>query len=136
MTQLCQQQDELEQLGVEVVLVTFSSAGYGRVWLKEVCSAFLLLIDRERAVYDRYGLKRSLLRSWNLQTVRKYVQLMRAGRRWRGIQGNSAQLGGDFVIDAQGVIRLAYPSRDPTDRPAVTDLLAVLRKLEGDTKRS
>ena len=130
MTQLCQQQDELEQLGVEVVLVTFSSAGYGRVWLKEVCSAFRLLIDRERAVYARYGLKRSLLRSWNLKTVRKYVQLMRAGRRWRGIQGDSAQLGGDFVIDAQGVIRLAYPSRDPTDRPAVTDLLAVLRQLE------
>ena len=63
MTQLCQHQNELERLGVEVVLVTFSSVGYGRVWLKEVCSVFRLLIDRERAVYVRYGLKHSLLRS-------------------------------------------------------------------------
>lgn len=93
------------------MLVTFSSAAYGRVWLKEVCSAFRLLIDRERAVYVRYGLKHSLLRAWNLKTVRKYVQLMRAGRRWREIQGDSAQLGGDFIIDKQGIIRLVYPSR-------------------------
>ena len=128
---MCQHRDELERLGVEVVLVTFSSAGHGRVWLKEVCSAFRLLIDRERATYIRYGLKRSLLRSWSLKTVRKYVQLMRAGRRWRGIQGDSAQLGGDFIIDPQGIVRLAYPSRDPTDRPEAADLLVRLRELAG-----
>ena len=131
MTQLCQHKNELERLGVEVVLITFSSMSYGRVWLKEVCSVFRLLIDRERATYVRYGLKRSLLRSWSLKTVRRYVQLMRAGRRWRGIQGDSAQLGGDFIIDPRGIVRLAYPSRDPTDRPEATDLLALLRELAG-----
>jgi len=62
--------------------------------------------------------------------VLRYVQLMRAGRRWRGIQGNSAQLGGDFLIDVQGIIRLAYRSHDPTDRPAVTDLLFLLAQME------
>jgi len=128
-TQLCQHREELERLNVEVVLVTFSSAGYGRVWLKEVCPAFRLLIDREREIYARYKLTSSLLRAWSLKTVRRYIELMRAGRRWRGIQGDSAQMGGDFIIDAQGTVRLAHPSHDPTDRPAVDKLLALLRRL-------
>ena len=56
---------------------------------------------------------------------------MRAGRRWRGIQGDSAQLGGDFIVDADGIVRLAYRSRDPTDRPLVEQLLTVLNQLNG-----
>ena len=59
-------------MGVVVLLVTFSTAGYGRVWLEEVCKVFSLLIDREREVYARYDLKRSVLRSWNLKTLALY----------------------------------------------------------------
>jgi hypothetical protein len=38
-------------------------------------------------------------------------------------------LGGDFIIDANGIIRLSHPSRDPIDRPPVSQLLAVLKAL-------
>ena len=72
--------------------------------------------------------QRSLLRSWSLKTVQSYVQLMRAGRRWRGIHGDSTQLGGDFVVDADGVVRLAYRSHDPTDRPSVEQFFTVLNR--------
>jgi peroxiredoxin len=116
-------------MGVAVVLVTFSSVGYGRVWLKEVCEAFTLLIDRERETYALYGLKRSLRSSWNLRTIWAYIRLMLKGRKWKGIKGDSAQLGGDFVIDAQGIVRLAHPSKDPTDRPKVDDLVRTLAQL-------
>ena len=129
MAQLCQHQDELDQLNVEVLLVSFSSTGYARTWIEQVCSVFHLLLDRERDVYRLYGLKSSILRSWSLKTVRGYIRLMRAGRKWAGIQGDSAQLGGDFVIDNQGVLRLAHRSQDPTDRPPVETLLDTLRQL-------
>jgi hypothetical protein len=33
-------------------------------------------------------------------------------------------------VDAEGLIRLAYRSHDPTDRPPVTDPLALLRQLK------
>jgi peroxiredoxin len=127
--QLCQYRDELERLNVEVLLVSFSSAKFGRIWLEETCAPFRLLIDRERTTYRTYGLERSLSRSWNLKTVWSYAQLMRAGRKWRGIQGDSAQLGGDFIVDSDGVVRLAYHSRDPTDRPSVEQLVTVLNQL-------
>jgi len=68
-----------------------------------------------------------MLRSWNFKTFRQYFQLFAAGRKWRGIQGDSAQLGGDFIIDPAGTLLLAYRSHDPTDRPSVEHLLTVLR---------
>jgi len=60
----------------------------------------------------------------------RYVHLLIAGRKWRGIQGDSAQLGGDFIVDKNGIVRLAYRSHDPTDRPSVDDLLSLLQQLE------
>lgn len=59
----------------------------------------------------------------------RYVQLLASGRKWRGIQGDSAQLGGDFIVDANGVVRLAYRSHDPTDRPSVDTLINQLHQL-------
>jgi len=60
----------------------------------------------------------------------RYVRLLAAGRKWRGIQGDSAQLGGDFIIDTNGVVQLAYPSHDPTDRPSVEYLMNLLQGLK------
>jgi peroxiredoxin len=116
---------------VEVLLVSFSSMKYARRWIAEVCSIFHLLIDQEKQVYRLYGLSRSLLRTWNLKIVWSYIKLMRAGRKWQGIQGDSAQMGGDFVIDqAGGIVRFAYRSRDPADRPPVETMLKVLREIQ------
>ena len=129
MAQLCQYVEEFERLNVEVLVISFGSLPLADAWLEETCSPFRLLLDPDRTVYKAYGLERSLLRSWNLRTIWRYVQLMTAGRRWRGIQGDSAQLGGDFAISADGIVRLAYRSHDPTDRPDALQLLAVFEQI-------
>lgn len=130
MAQLCQYQDEFERLNTRVLIVTFGTLPAAQAWLEETCSPFELLLDPERAVYGAYGLERSLWRSWNLRTIWRYVQLLAGGRKWRGIQGDSAQLGGDFIVDNSGTVRLAYRSHDPTDRPPVTELLTLLSRIE------
>lgn len=132
MAQLCEHEAELKRLNVQVLLISFANPVPARAWLRETCAPFRLLLDPQRAVYRAYGLERSWLRSWNLKTLRRYVELMRAGRKWRGIQGDSAQLGGDFIVDVHGTVRLAYRSRDPTDRPSVHSLLRVLAHLKED----
>ncbi len=129
MAQLCQHLDELEQTHTQVLIITFGSLLGAQTWLEETCSPFRLLLDPERKVYHAYSLERSLLRSWNLHTLWTYIKLLTSGRKWRGIQGDSAQLGGDFIIDSQGKIHLAYRSHDPTDRPPVEDLLVILRSI-------
>jgi hypothetical protein len=123
--QLCQQQGEFAQRNVEVLIITFGSGGLAWAWLAETCSSFHLLLDPSRRVYDLYGLERSLWRSWGLKTIWRYAQLLVAGRQWRGIQGDSAQLGGDFIVDSGGIVRLAYRSHDPTDRPSIEKLFSI-----------
>jgi peroxiredoxin len=128
--QLCQQQEELSRLNVEVLVIGFGTVRSARAWLEQTCDLFPLLLDPEREVYRTYGLQESWLRSWNLRTIRLYVRLLLKGRKWRGIQGKSTQLGGDFIVDADGILRLVYPSREATDRPPVAELLAILRELD------
>lgn len=130
MAQLCQHLEEIQRLNVEVLIVSFGSLPGAQTWLEETCSPFRLLLDPERTVYRAYELERSLRRSWNLRTLWRYVRLLTSGRKWRGIQGDSAQLGADFIIDAEGIVRLAYRSHDPTDRPPAADLLETLRRLD------
>jgi peroxiredoxin len=126
--QLCQHQEALDRLDVEVLIISFGTMPAAERWLEETCNPFRLLLDPERTVYDAYGLERSLARSWNLRTIWRYVQLLTSGRQWRGIQGDSAQLGGDFIVDADGIVQLAYRSHDPTDRPDVDELLSIMQQ--------
>lgn len=127
MAQLCRHQKDLEELNVEVLIVSFGTLPAVQAWLEETCSPFRMLLDPERWVYQTYELERSLWRSWNLRTIWRYARLLTSGRRWRGIQGDSAQLGADFVVGPDGSVILAHYSHDPTDRPDVNDLLAHLR---------
>jgi peroxiredoxin len=117
-------------LGVRVLLVTFSSSGYARKFQEEVCGAFPLLINRERDLYATYDLESSLLRSWGPKNLWSYVKRFLRGEKIKGIQGDSTQLGGDFIIGADRNVRYVYRSDDPTDRPPVEELMDVLRERE------
>jgi alkyl hydroperoxide reductase subunit AhpC len=134
--QLCQQKEELDRLNAEVLVIGFGAVPSARAWLEQTCDLFPLLLDPEREVYRTYRLQESWLRSWNVRTIWLYVRLLLKGRKWRGILGKSTQLGGDFIVDADGVLRLVYPSREATDRPLVSELLALLHKLKEERKKS
>jgi len=117
---------ELSTLNAHLTVVSFGSALGAHAWLAETGAPFTLLLDPDRAAYRAYGLEHSLVRSWGPKVWLRYAQLLLAGRQWRGIQGDSGQLGGDFIVDPAGIIRLAYRSHDPADRPPLRQLLAVL----------
>lgn len=58
-----------------------------------------------------------------------YVKLLLAGRKMLPKEGDSSQLGGDFIVDQQGNLRLVYRSYDPTDRPSADFLLDAIRNI-------
>lgn len=130
MAQLCQHKDELDRLNAEVFVIGFGARTSARAWFQQTCDLFPLLLDPEREVYRTYGLQESWLRSWNLRTIWFYLRRLLSGRKWRGIQGSSTQLGGDFIVDTKGFLRLTYRSQEATDRPEVAQLLALLRELD------
>ncbi len=129
MAQLCRHWDRFESRHARAVIITFGTQSLARAWLKETEAPFEIWLDPERAAYRAFGLERSLVRSWGPAAVWAYVKLMARGRSWRGIQGDSSQLGGDFVVDTSGMIRFAHPSRDPADRPSIATLLDSLDRL-------
>ena len=129
MAQLCQRAAEFQAANTQIILVSFGAAYQARAWQAETENCFTLLLDPDRAAYRAYDLEHSLARAWQPKVWVKYARLMLSGKKWRGIQGDSAQLGGDFVVDPNGVIRFAHRSHDPTDRPSAAQLLKALETL-------
>ena len=125
MAQLCQRQQDLDRLKVRVLIISFSAPPFARVWLEETKAPFSLLLDENREIYHRYGLERSFLRSWSPKTIWYYL-LNWKDRSKSKLPDDLNQLGGDFIVDAQGILRFVYPSYEPVDRPSMSQLFSVL----------
>jgi peroxiredoxin len=129
--QLCQHQEKLEELNTQVVIISFGTLPTVQKWMEENCVGFEVLLDRERTVYQAFGLDRSFWRSRNFKTRWVYFKAWLAGEKSHDSYGDdTSQLGGDFIINKDGILKLVYPSHDPTDRPPLSDLLKVLNKLQ------
>lgn len=128
MAQVVAHQSEIEALHANVVTVSFGTPYWAQAWLQETRSPFPFLLDPDRISYQAYGLESSVLRSWSPANLWYYAKARRQKRETFGQRGDPHQLGGDFIIDMQGVIRLAHPSREPTDRPAIDQILRALRE--------
>jgi hypothetical protein len=93
-----------------------------------------ILLDGDHSAYERFGLGRAPLTELLKPTgwMRGYVRELRAGNVRGAVlsrPGNDMlQLGGDFVIDADGMVVLAHPSAEIDDRAPVG---ALVRALEG-----
>lgn len=133
MAQLCQHEDKLEALNTQTVVISFSDEFWARGWLEDTQSPFPLLLDANLNAYHAYGLERSVWRSWSPKTLWYYYRKRKAGAELHEIQGDPNQLGGDFVVDSSGVLRLSYLSRNPTDRPSVEQLWDVLEECQEDS---
>ena len=86
-----------------------------------------MLRDEPRDAYRAYGLSRGSFRAiYRPATIKKYVQLLRSGQKLRRPTDDTRQLGGDFVVGADGRLRFAYRPVAPDDRPAPGDIVASL----------
>jgi peroxiredoxin len=132
--QLRRSKTEFETQQTKIVLVSFGTRQLAQAWIAETQTDFQLLLDPEMKAYHAYGLQHSLLRSWSPKIWFEYARLMMRGRKWRGIQGDSGQLGGDFIIDQSGIIRMAYRSHDPADRPGISDILQILNEINKEAR--
>jgi peroxiredoxin len=118
---------QIQAAHADVVTVSFGTPYWANIWLQETQSPFPFLVDPERLAYGAYGLESSVFRSWSPANLWYYVRAVRQKRETFGNRGNPHQLGGDFIIDRRGIVRLAHPSRDPVDRPSIETILALLR---------
>jgi alkyl hydroperoxide reductase subunit AhpC len=123
MVQLRRYQDEFAELNTEIVAVSFTGGELADTWVQQTSVPFTLIIDEDKSLYEAFGLQQSFWGSFGLKSTWYYLKNLKLPRIW----GDPLQLGGDFLIDAEGVLRWAYRSEDNTDRPPIDDVLAVAR---------
>ena len=129
MTQVVAHHADFKTANSNIVTISFSTGYWTEVWLKETESPFPFLLDKKKASYQAYNLKSSTLRSWSPSTIWYYAKAKLQGREIPAQRSDPHQLGGDFIIDPQGIIRLSHPIANPTDRASINELLTALRPL-------
>jgi hypothetical protein len=125
---LRRREDEIERLGLRVLVVTFEAREAADAYVRETRLPWPLLLDPSRTLYAAYGMARGRWwQIWGPATWWIYARLIARGRRPRPPTGDVAQLGGDVLIDPQGSVALHHVGSGPADRPPVSALLDAVR---------
>ena len=122
-----QYENHLEEANVRVAVVTFEAEPVAMAYVRQTGLSWPLLVDSERSLYHAYGMERG--RWWDLagpSACWAYLKLFARGRRLRVPGSDVKQLGGDVLIDPEGVVRFHHIGSGPADRPAIQDLLTFL----------
>jgi peroxiredoxin len=125
--------EELEAVGARVFAVSFEPPEEVRAFLDYEQQPFPILADVERRGYAAFGF--AALKGWqqykvaDLSTLRVYATgILLHGHMWRFRRHQMAQLGGNVVIDANGVVTFVHASSDPADRPKPDVLVDAVRR--------
>lgn len=121
-------EDEINTLGTEVLVVTFEADFLARAYAERTQLRWPLLVDSKRELFAAYDMHRGSF--WNIMgpaSMWIYAKLMLRGRLPRLPKDDVYQLGGDVLIDADGIVRLHHVGSGPADRPSVESILAAIR---------
>jgi len=126
------QYEEIQRLGGEVLVISFAQPELLVLYEREQSLPFPVVADPTLTAYQAFGLERTTWREMLRGGVLwRYTQLMLRG--WSPKRMNKGedvlQLGGDFVLDAHRRLVYVYRSAEPTDRPAVAELLKAIATL-------
>lgn len=122
--------DRIERAGGTAVFVVHDTPQrVGAGLLRGLDLPWPVQVDLDRVAYRTWGLRRAAFRTvWLDPGVwARYGSLLLGGERLRRLGSDTLQLGGDFVVDPDGVIAWARPQQ-ADDRPPVGVLLAELER--------
>ncbi len=127
MTQLRQKEKEFAARHVAVAIVTFDADFMAKAYAKQTNLPWPLLIDSNHSTYNSYGMGHgSAWAIYGPASIWNYLKLIFKGRRIHKPGSDYRQLGGDVLIDPEGIVRLHHTSESPHDRPDVDEILAVI----------
>lgn len=122
-----EQQERLDAYQARAVVVSFESPARAAMFANAESVPFPLLLDPTRRAYAAFGLQKGTAsRLWGWSTLTAYLRGIVQGRRLALPHADITQLGGDFVLNAEGRIVFVHRSEEPADRPAISEILAAL----------
>ena len=115
----------------DIVVVTFAEQANLAAYLTRHDLPFPVLSDPDRSSYRAFGIGRGTVRRvWGWRMVRRYVGIFRdQGFEMPGkATEDTLQLGGNFIIDPEGILIYGYWGQGPDDRPPVRGLIEAIEK--------
>lgn len=90
---------------------------------------FPVVSDPTRASYSAFGLGSAGWRGlWGPRVIRRYLGLLLRGYRIERSEADIHQLGGDFIVNVSGKLVYSHRSRDPADRPSLSEWFSALER--------
>lgn len=127
------ERERFEEAGARIVLIGQGRPSDGVVFTERLRHPFDCLVDPNRSAYRAYGLARAT----PAQVFGPPVALpfLRANLNretlQRGLHGGSFfQMPGTFVIDTEGVVRMAHRNRHVADTPPNERILEIVARLK------
>jgi peroxiredoxin len=116
----------IRERGGEVLVISFTPPSKVATYLAKYPLPFPIASDPTLAAYRAFALEKTSVGSMLRPGV--LLRFIGALLRFRKLDlpardDDLMQLGGDFVLDADGRLTYARPSREPTDRPDAAELL-------------
>jgi len=130
-TQLRQQELQFRDRNVDVAIITFDADVMATSYVRQTGLRWPLLIDSEHRTYDAYGMGRGSW--WSIlgpASIWNYLKLILRGRRVHKPGSDYRQLGGDVLIDPNGIVRFYFASDSPHDRPDTAEIFASMDAVE------
>lgn len=122
--QLRQRGSLLAERETKVAIVTFEQAWRAAKYLEETQFPWPMLLDSDRKLYQAYGMDRGTTHEvMGLHNWAMYLKLLWRGRRLHRPTDDIYQLGGDVLIDQEGIVRIHHVARGPGERLPVDELL-------------
>lgn len=98
-----------------------------RAYVQDTGLEWPLLLDKDRSLYRAYQLERADVWSiYSPASIWHYLKLLFRGRPLRRPGSDTRQLGGDVLIDPQGIVRFHYASATPHDRPSPESMIEIV----------
>ncbi len=122
------EQPTLDAAGLQVVLIGLGTPEEAREFRAALRLPFTVLCDLEMRSYARYGLGRmNAGAEASLASVTTFFsEVSHYGGAWSKDQ-DMAQLGGVFVVDTSGTVRLTFRPRRAAERPPIADLVRAIQ---------
>lgn len=118
------------ELKVQIKVVSFAKPEVLKTYVNNFSWQFPVYSDTERKAYHQLSMKRgNKLSMIHPTTLASYARVLLKGYKVEKPTDDVYQMGGDFLIDSEGILRYAHPSKRPDDRPSVKTLLKEISRL-------
>ena len=128
---MIEDQPKFEEANGRVVLIGHQQQDASK--LGGAFKPFTYLFDADRSAYKAYGLERgTLMQVAGPRVAVPFVKTqMHAATRQHGLDGGDfKQLPGTFVVDTEGIVRMAHRNLHAADNPDNEKILGVLRRIQ------